>query len=291
MTDSLTKAIQALFFDEKYTDLTIKCGGMLWAVHKAVVCTQSSFFAKACDGSFKEAEEGVIALKEDDSAVVNGMLRFMYGLDYRSACEEHDSDYKAEYIDGADSCDGNLGFEDNGAECGGFSQIVFDVHIHNIADKYDLPGLATLAVASFQEHAEAEWNTEGFVDAAALVYTAAADREKQLRNIVFAVAHAHASSLTSEQHDEKQGFCKMACTVPALSTALWKEASKDQEEYVRCPDGCGWTLPLHCLPGSAITAMHCLGCSEISKKEQWGAVIVNKEGFATGETNFFPDVF
>jgi len=37
----------------KYSDLTIKCGKRTWSVHKVIVCLQSSFFAKACDGQFK----------------------------------------------------------------------------------------------------------------------------------------------------------------------------------------------------------------------------------------------
>ncbi|KAK3646240.1 hypothetical protein LTR56_008591 [Elasticomyces elasticus] len=309
MTDSLTKAIQALFFDEKYTDLTIKCGGTIWAVHKAVVCTQSSFFAKACDGSFKEAEEGVITLKEDDSAVVNGMLRFMYGHDYRSACESFGKDCRTRSIcgfdcgdegdpyndgdswDDGDSCGGNIGFKRDGEETHGFSPIVFDVHIHNIADKYDLPGLTVLAVASFKENAEAEWDNGAFVEAARVVYTEAADREQQLKDVVLSVAHAHASSLTREQQDEKQAFFKMACTVPALGTALWKEGSKTQEEYVRCPGGCGWRFPLDCMPDNASTTMHCLRCGAVSTKEQWKAVIVSKKGLAMDETNYFPDAF
>ncbi|KAK5701410.1 hypothetical protein LTR17_022603 [Elasticomyces elasticus] len=233
MAHLLTGVIQPLFFDEKYTDLTIKCGVLF----------------------------------------------------------QGDPYNDGELWDDGDSCEGDVGFERDGEETHGFSPIVFDVHMHNIAGKYDLPGLAVLAVASFKEHAEAEWDTEAFVEAASVVYTEAADREQQLKDIVLSVAHAHASSLTCEQQDEKQAFCKMACTVPALGTALWKEGTKTQEEYVRCPEGCGWRLPLDCMPGSASTTMRCLGCGEVSMKEQWKAVIVNKKGLAMDETNYFPDVF
>ena len=37
----------------KYSDLTVTCGPRGWKVHKGVLCLQSDFFAKACDGDFK----------------------------------------------------------------------------------------------------------------------------------------------------------------------------------------------------------------------------------------------
>jgi len=37
----------------KYTDLTVKVNERKWKVHKAVLCTQSDFFAKLCDSGFK----------------------------------------------------------------------------------------------------------------------------------------------------------------------------------------------------------------------------------------------
>lgn len=37
----------------KYSDLTLTCGTRHWKVHKSVLCLQSDFFAKACDGNFK----------------------------------------------------------------------------------------------------------------------------------------------------------------------------------------------------------------------------------------------
>lgn len=90
-----------LFGDATYADLTIECEGRTWAVHRAVICAQSSYFKKACDGGFKvehrrlsekrdtnfaqESADKRIALKEDSKDAVNAMVQFFYKADYEDA--------------------------------------------------------------------------------------------------------------------------------------------------------------------------------------------------------------
>lgn len=45
--------LSGLLGSGKYSDLTLTCGSQIWKVHKGVMCLQSDFFAKACDGDFK----------------------------------------------------------------------------------------------------------------------------------------------------------------------------------------------------------------------------------------------
>lgn len=45
--------LSGLLGSGKYSDLTLTCGSRSWKVHKGVLCLQSDFFAKACDGDFK----------------------------------------------------------------------------------------------------------------------------------------------------------------------------------------------------------------------------------------------
>ena len=45
--------IPRLFGDSKFSDMMIECEGRKWAVHRAIICTQSEYFMKACEGQFK----------------------------------------------------------------------------------------------------------------------------------------------------------------------------------------------------------------------------------------------
>ncbi|KAK4958234.1 hypothetical protein LTR10_004660 [Elasticomyces elasticus] len=159
------------FGQSKYSDLTIQCGERLWRVHKIIVCSQSPFFTKACDGSFTEAQQGTITLGENDPLVIAAMISYMYTCDYSD-------EVKAD------------GMED-------MMQILFNVHVHVLADKYDMPDLAEMAAKKFKEWAEKEWKDASFADAAGLVFTPDLPTAP-LREVVVAIAVAHAGELNED---------------------------------------------------------------------------------------------
>jgi hypothetical protein len=66
----------------KYSDLTITCNNKQWAVHKAVICSRSSFFDLACSRHFRESKTGIIDLPGDDEDAVGEMIYYLYHLDY-----------------------------------------------------------------------------------------------------------------------------------------------------------------------------------------------------------------
>ncbi|CAI6309149.1 unnamed protein product [Periconia digitata] len=66
----------------KYTDFTIKCGSLEKKVHKLILGSKSPFFAKLFEHHWKEAETNVVSLDEDDPAVVELFLQYLYNQEY-----------------------------------------------------------------------------------------------------------------------------------------------------------------------------------------------------------------
>ncbi|KAI6833664.1 hypothetical protein KC332_g1780 [Hortaea werneckii] len=75
---SIKEALQKCFETGEYADMTIKCSGRTWRVHKVVVCSQVPFFAKAVTGEWKEARAFYIDLVCADPSAVDAMLRWLY---------------------------------------------------------------------------------------------------------------------------------------------------------------------------------------------------------------------
>ena len=97
MTCFLTRTpltiLYRLFASGKYADLVVRCGNYTARVHKAIVCAQSDWFAKAVDeGRFVEGQEGVVEFKEESPRAVRRMLEFLYTGEYTLTPEEETSD-------------------------------------------------------------------------------------------------------------------------------------------------------------------------------------------------------
>ncbi|KAK3896845.1 hypothetical protein C8A05DRAFT_48292 [Staphylotrichum tortipilum] len=75
---SIYAGISALLGSEKFSDMTIRCGGREFKAHRAIVCPQSRFFDRALTGGFAEAATGIVDLPEDDPEVVERFLQFLY---------------------------------------------------------------------------------------------------------------------------------------------------------------------------------------------------------------------
>ncbi|KAE9992671.1 hypothetical protein EG327_008272 [Venturia inaequalis] len=125
----------------EFSDLTIKCGGKKFSVHKVIVCSQSPVLHNACKkGGFKESETGVIDLPDDDLALVEAMINFMYTFRYGSTDpNEH-------------------------------QPLLFDANVFALADKYDVSGFRQAAVMAFKVKLGTD-SIDEFVEAVPAIYT------------------------------------------------------------------------------------------------------------------------
>ncbi|KAL8822347.1 MAG: hypothetical protein Q9191_006917 [Dirinaria sp. TL-2023a] len=89
--DQLAENVLSLFNSSEYSDLTITSRNKTFKVHKALVCSRSEYFQKACkQGVWKEGQNAAIDLQKDedmpvqmdDPTLLEYMLHYLYGLDY-----------------------------------------------------------------------------------------------------------------------------------------------------------------------------------------------------------------
>ncbi|RPA72605.1 POZ domain-containing protein, partial [Ascobolus immersus RN42] len=91
--DSLRKAnLNALLKDGRYSDLTLKCGGETFKVHKSVLCPQSAFFEACVESGMKESIDNEIILGDSDYDLedVKKILEFLYTGDFWEHVKEYD---------------------------------------------------------------------------------------------------------------------------------------------------------------------------------------------------------
>jgi hypothetical protein len=115
------------FEDGKFSDFTILCDGKEYHVHRCFIAPQSKYFERACTGMFKEGAERKIELKEDLTSMVDRMVYYFYNFNYRTSSN---STKPAEMI--------------------AWPALSVHIQMYSIADKYDVPGLRTLALEKFK---------------------------------------------------------------------------------------------------------------------------------------------
>ncbi|KAK4926606.1 hypothetical protein LTR49_006540 [Elasticomyces elasticus] len=165
-TVALSKGAADLFRTSKYSNLTVMCGGLQWNVHKSIICTQSDFFAKACDGSFREAKEARIDLSDDDHRAVAALLYFFYHGEYCAA----------------------------DAQSKDLPPMLLYVKLYVLADKYFSERLRQVSLSKLVSDMSMGYKTHAFADTVVEIY-ATTSSDNQLRALAVKVTKEHASSL------------------------------------------------------------------------------------------------
>jgi len=187
------EAMNVLLKSAKYSDLTLVCKGREFYVHRAVLCPKSTFFDAACSGGFKESYSGRIEL-EDDPAIVERMISYVYTLDYRD--EEHRQPESG-------SCDpmpcdetSDSGREEDQPALLGTTS----VRVYTIADKYDIPPLKELSKTKFETWGEKNWARKEFSDIIREIFECTPKSDRGLRDIAIRIVALHADVLIQKDY-------------------------------------------------------------------------------------------
>ncbi|KAI9772811.1 MAG: hypothetical protein M1839_002284 [Geoglossum umbratile] len=170
-----------------YSDLTICSGGQEYKVHKVVICLQSPFFAKACDGEFQEAKSNRIILAEDDHDTVKRMITYFYIHDY------DDEVHSTAFSQPNESC-----FQGRHMPMREQPALFSSIRVYALADKYDIQELKSLAESRFRIWATTYWIHPDFPDMVRDVYNSTPSTDRGLRNIVEKVLVDHALEVTEQ---------------------------------------------------------------------------------------------
>jgi hypothetical protein len=119
--------LYSYFQDGKFSDFTILCDGKEYPVHRCFIAPQSKYLERACAGMFKEGAECKIELKEDLTSMVDRMVYYFYNFDY------YNGSHSTKMV-----------------ETKPWPALFVHIQMYSIADKYDVPGLRTLALEKFK---------------------------------------------------------------------------------------------------------------------------------------------
>ena len=76
--DSVLTGMNTMLSDGLHSDLTIKCGGEEFKVHKAVLASQSPVFRRMLESDMKEQRTNVIEISDINQAVISDILAYIY---------------------------------------------------------------------------------------------------------------------------------------------------------------------------------------------------------------------
>ncbi|CEI62390.1 unnamed protein product [Fusarium venenatum] len=234
--DEHDESLSKLLDTGAYSDLTITCGTDTHAVHKAIVCTRSPFFAAACDGESKKAKTGIIDLPDDDPVAVKMVIRYFYLKNYvpqeapvapnptkrsiqqkKKQCGQDNSPFGGTPSPGFSSGSSALVFgvspqsaptQSGGQGSGSIrsrtsppppSNLVLHAKVYALGEKYDIKGLKALALSKFKHEAAHHHHSESFILAAKHVYTSTIKQDWGMRNAVTITIQLNVDLLENKQ--------------------------------------------------------------------------------------------
>ncbi|RJE20545.1 BTB POZ domain protein [Aspergillus sclerotialis] len=147
----LREVMKNLLTNGKYSDLTISCEGTDFKVHRAVICSQSTFFDAAVNSGFREAASSRIDLPEDDVDTITRVLTYCYLQHYPVGNEPDTSSFPLPLLYTEPT---------TGPSSVTIAQSHLRVYI--AADKFNIPNLKELARCQLVHWAYENWSSASF---------------------------------------------------------------------------------------------------------------------------------
>lgn len=205
--------IAKLMDNQKYSDLTIKCEGQTFKVHKSIMCLASKKVAAACDSEMREGQTGVIEEALFDAPTVERMVSYIYKQSYTvawdtgSAQEDHESVADELAHDGEGVIVKWKDPEHHNEEASSpqerskniNSVLIAHARMYAIGEYYVLPLLQDLAIDNFVDAAGKAFNTRGFIDVIREVKEQCSQKHQTLWPRLREIALTHIDELVEDE--------------------------------------------------------------------------------------------
>ncbi|KAK4503132.1 hypothetical protein PRZ48_006559 [Zasmidium cellare] len=172
--DEMAIGVANLLTNPQFSDFSLELGDHTWDLHRIVLSTQSSFFARA----FKAVEEAPgegIDLPVQHEEVVDAMLQYLYTSDYSATTTSYGKPYA-------------------------LAPIVLDVLLYTLAIAVDVAPLMEMASLNFRRRCETDWATPGFPRAIRELYEIPLSFTQLMRGSVIHVATRNSTALLRTQY-------------------------------------------------------------------------------------------
>ncbi|KAJ5469742.1 BTB/POZ protein [Penicillium diatomitis] len=195
----LKDVLQDLLLRGRFSDMEILCQGITFRVHKAIVCTQSSYFYSAmCDG-FKESIDRAINIEDDTPETMERVLSFLYLRDYNE--DGHILQYH-QPISTLAICDhdSSSSLSENKPEISEpANRVAFNnIEVFIAADKYAILPLKALATLKLSQWADKNWCSPMFNEVVQKVMTSVPQHELSLREVIADIISRHVFDLIQD---------------------------------------------------------------------------------------------
>ncbi len=218
-----------LFRTGAFADCTVTCKGRSWPAHRNVLSPRCDFFKCCFDGRFTEGQTRVIAMEDDNPIAVDGMLYYLYTLDY--PVEIYQRLLGTETSSGSDS-----GIEDEESTSQEDAKVYwsFDLSMYAIADKYGLTELRDMAENTLLRKADLAGkeqqlvkNLDGFVALVEDLY-ALEDTSEQTSQLRTQIITSTCEAMSHHVRDPR--ISALVSDVPEFAVELVEALGKKRDE-------------------------------------------------------------